>query len=192
MKHLPIIPRGRAPHPQPRIAHTEPRPGPVKRPTRGSEQLVDRVSPGTAMHETPDIPAATAEPQRLHDPDADRSERTYAMWIHLGALISWVLAAASQGIGFWIPTLVVGVMWTVRKKDSPFIDDHGREALNFQISLVLMTILAVVVGILLCGVGVVITVPAVFVLGLVGAIMGATAASKGQYFRYPATFRFFN
>ena len=148
------------------------------------------------MHETPDIPAAVPEPQRLHDPDADRSERTYAMWIHLGALISWVLAAASQGIGFWIPILVVGVMWTVRKKDSPFIDDHGREALNFQISLVLMVILAFVAGLLLCGVGLVITMPLAAVLvaglGVVGTIMGAVAASKGQYFRYPATFRFFN
>ena len=144
------------------------------------------------MHETHDNPAAAAEPQRLHDPHAERPERTYAMWIHLGALISWVLAAGSQGIGFWIPILVVVVMWTVRKKDSPFIDDHGREALNFQISMVLMGILAVVVGLLLCGVGVVITVPAVVVLGVVGTIMGAVAASKGQYFRYPATFRFFN
>lgn len=143
------------------------------------------------MHETPDIPAATAEPHPLYDPNAERWERTYAMWTHLGAMIAWLLAIASTGIGFWIPIAFAAIMWTVRKSESPFVDDHGREALNFQISLVLMGILAVVLGVLTC-VGWIVTVPAVFVLGMIGAIMGATAASKGQYFRYPATFRFFN
>jgi uncharacterized protein len=81
-------------------------------------------------------------------------------------------------------------MWIARKQDSPFIDDHGREALNFQISLILMGLLAVVVGIALCGVGLVITIPAVALLGIIGTVMGAVAASKGEYFRYPATFRF--
>ncbi len=142
-------------------------------------------------HNNPNEHTSPADPFQPHfDSDASRSERTYAMWIHLGALIGWVVAGASQGIGAWLPIVVAGVMWTARKKDSPFIDDHGREALNFQISMILMFLLALVVGLMMCLVGVAVTLPAVMVLAVAGSIMGAVAASKGQYFRYPATFRF--
>lgn len=147
---------------------------------------VDSTPPtDSAFHAGPDAPF---EPH--FDAESAPSERTYAMWIHLASLLAWVLAAASQGIGFWVPILVAGVMWSARRRDSPFIDDHGREALNFQISLILMSFIAVFVGMMLCFVGLAVTVPAVAVLGIVGSILGAVAASRGQYFRYPATIRF--
>jgi uncharacterized Tic20 family protein len=77
-------------------------------------------------------------------------------------------------------------MWLIKKDTSPFLDDHGRESVNFQISLLIYMILGGVLT--LCGVGFIIMV-AVPVLGLVGSIMAAVAANRGEYFRYPATIR---
>ncbi len=96
---------------------------------------------------------------------------------------------ASEGIAFFVPGLVAAVLWLVRRGDSPFIDDHGREAVNFQISLAILFVVAIVGGVLLCGVGWVFTVPLWFVLAFVGMVMGVLAARDARYFRYPACIR---
>lgn len=124
------------------------------------------------------------------DPDLEPWENRYAMWIHLGPLIAGGLFIATEGIAFFMPTVVALVLWLVRRGDSPFIDDHGREAVNFQISLIVLWFVALIVGVLMCGLGVLITFPLWLVLALAGMIRGAVAASKGQYFRYPACIRF--
>ncbi len=127
---------------------------------------------------------------RHHEADVTPGDRTYAMWTHVGPLIAFGLTVVTSGVSFFVPALVALCLWLARRHDSVFLDDHGREALNFQISLVLLGVVAAVVGLLLCGVGILVTVPAVAVLGVVGGIMGATAAHRGEYFRYPACIRF--
>ena len=115
--------------------------------------------------------------RRAVDPDATPDQRTYAMFTHL-SLLAWHFGLIV------IPALV---MWLVKRHESPFLDDHGKEALNFQISLVIYG----VVGLLLipaCGIGVVVW-GAAYILGLVGMILGAVAANRGEYFRYPACIR---
>lgn len=116
--------------------------------------------------------------QRLVDPAAQEWERTYALFIHLSLLAFHVA----------MPVIPALVMWLIKRDRSPFIDDHGREAINFQISLVIYYFVG---GALLvaCGIGFVM-LAATYVLGLVGMIMAAVAANRGQYFRYPATIRF--
>ena len=44
-------------------------------------------------------------------------------------------------------------------------------------------------GVLLCGVGVLVTMPGWVVLGIVGAAFAASAANRGRYFRYPVCVR---
>jgi uncharacterized Tic20 family protein len=120
------------------------------------------------------------DPARVKDAQAQEWERTYAMFNHLSLLTVHAL----------LPVIPALVMWLIKRDRSPFIDDHGREAVNFQISLVLYALLGVpVVALLTCGVGAVLWV-AVWALGIVGMILGAIAAHKGEYFRYPACIRF--
>ncbi|MDX2130780.1 MAG: DUF4870 domain-containing protein [Planctomycetota bacterium] len=114
----------------------------------------------------------------LYDPHASSDERTYATLTHLSLLTSL----------FFVPVLVGLVMWLARRNQSPFIDDHGKESLNFQISLVIYMIGAFALAALTC-VGIVL-VPVVYVLGLVGMVLAAQAASNGKYYRYPACIRF--
>ena len=122
--------------------------------------------------------------------DASPDDRTYATLLHLSLIAHMVLP--------YIAIILPIVMWNMKKKESGYIDDHGREALNFQISLliysIVLPIIAIPIGLLLLGVGIFATVPiaAIFpyVLGLVGLIMGAMAANRGEMYRYPMTIRF--
>jgi uncharacterized Tic20 family protein len=106
--------------------------------------------------------------------DVDSGDRAYALFYHLAFLI------------LPIPVLPQLVMWLIRKDDSPFLDDHGKEAVNFQISLLLI---AAISGILvIIGVGLVVLLLLPW-FGIVCSILGAVAAGRGEYFRYPMTIR---
>lgn len=104
-------------------------------------------------------------------------ERHYSLAMHL-TLLAWHLA---------IPVIPVLVMWLIKRDESAFVRDHGREALNFQISLLIYGLIGVVLMPLL-GLGVLVIIAA-YVLAIVGMILGAVAASKGRYYRYPACLR---
>lgn len=116
---------------------------------------------------------------RLHDPLAVEGERTYAMFMHL------MLIVAHMGVPI-APTLI---MWAIKKDKSPFIDDHGREALNFQISLIIYWVGILLLGLVTCGLAWVLYVP-FYVLAVAGMVLAAIAANKGDYYRYPMTIRF--
>lgn len=125
---------------------------------------------------------STNAQSRIVDHDATPSERQFAMWMHL-ALLGNLVAP-------FVILIAPLAMWLTRKEDSPFLDDHGREAVNFQISLYIYTLaLTPLLAFLTCGVGFLL-LPAVYVLGVIGMIMAAKAAGRGEYFRYPMTIRF--
>ena len=125
---------------------------------------------------TPD----TTPTGRMVDPHAEEWERTYAMFTHLSLLTVHML----------VPVIPAVALWLIKRDKSPFVDDHGREAINFQISLVLYTLIAWPLATLLtCGIGAVLIIP-IYALGIIGMVVAAVAAHKGEYYRYPATIRF--
>lgn len=114
----------------------------------------------------------------LHDPHAAEWERTWAVFTHLTAFILPV---------FWIPVIPALIMWRMRRLESPFIDDHGREVVNFNITMGIYAVIAVLL-IPTCVGG--FFAVALYVFGYIAAIMGALSAGKGRYFRYPMCMRF--
>lgn len=105
----------------------------------------------------------------------DSGRRVYALFNHL----VFVLAP--------IPLVPQLIMWLIKKDESEFLDDHGKEAVNFQITLF---IFAAVSGLL-----VIVGIGLVFLMllpwyGIICTIFAAVAAGKGEYFRYPMTIRF--
>jgi hypothetical protein len=79
------------------------------------------------------------------------------------------------------------IIWLIKKDQSPFVDDQGKEALNFQLTLLIAWVIAgvstaICIGFLL--------VPAVLVVAIIFGIMGAMAANKGEAYRYPVNIRF--
>ena len=135
-------------------------------------------------------PQPVVEPSgRLRERDLAAGYRQYAMWTHLAPLLGSLIMVVSSGAAFLLPIIVALVMWLARKGDARFLDDHGREATNFQISLLLLFIICIPIGILTCGLGWIVGAIGIFVLSVVGGIFAAVAASKGEYYRYPMCIR---
>lgn len=118
----------------------------------------------------------------------DANSRNLAMACHLLAFAGYVVP-----FGHIIGPLV---LWLMKRERDPFVDHHGKEALNFQIS---MTIFAVAAGLIfatsvltlrelgfLLGFSL---VGAVMIFDLVFTVIAATKASSGIAYRYPLSLR---
>jgi uncharacterized Tic20 family protein len=110
-----------------------------------------------------------------------RSERQWAMGCHLIALCGYVIPLPAANL------LGPLVLWLLKREDGAFIDEQGKESLNFQISLFLY--LMVCGFLFVIGIGMLLIFP-VIIFGFVCVIVGAVKASEGTAFRYPACIRF--
>jgi uncharacterized protein len=132
-------------------------------------------------------PAAYA-PNSPYDPThpsgLSSSVRTWGTLTHLSAFVGAAVALAFVG-----PL----VMWLIKREEHPFLDHHGKEALNFNLSMLLYAVVGVVISILTLGFGLIVAIPlgiALFVTWVVAPIIGAVKASNGEGYRYPVTIRF--
>ncbi len=143
------------------------------------------------------------------------------MWCHLSSL-AWLPSILLGLIGIFLPIPLLNIVgplivWLTKKEQHPFIDAHGKESLNFQISCTIYWVIAAIVLIFLaaitCGVGlsnsssssssqlltqiwvVLGVVGGVFalivgILQLVLIVFAAIKAKKGEFYHYPFTLRF--
>jgi len=89
-------------------------------------------------------------------------------------------------------TCVLGplIIWLIKKEESPFIEDQGKEALNFQISVLIgYVVLLVLTQIPFVGCVAFLCYFALAIGSLILAIIGGLAANKGQAYRYPFALR---
>jgi uncharacterized Tic20 family protein len=86
--------------------------------------------------------------------------------------------------GHLLPPLIV---WLAKRADSPEIDAHGKESLNFQISMFIYNIVAAVFCIVLIGF---VFLAVLWVLNAIFVIIASINASEGKFYRYPMTIRF--
>ena len=111
--------------------------------------------------------------------ETTKTERTWAMACHLGALAVFL----SLPLGNLIVPLVI---WLVKKDEFPLVDDQGKESLNFQITVTIAAIPIVLLCFVLVG------IPLLIALGiytLVYVIIAAVKANEGARYRYPVTLR---
>lgn len=116
-------------------------------------------------------------------PIPNSEQQTWRVLAHASALIQFV------GIPSFVGPLVV---WLVRRDDA-VIEPHAREALNFQLSLLIYFVALTVVGIILIITIIgLLLIPFLIVAGLVlvvaevvFAILASLAASRGEFYRYP-------
>jgi uncharacterized Tic20 family protein len=80
------------------------------------------------------------------------------------------------------------VIFLVMKDRGHFIRSQALEALNFQITLAIASVVLLIIGVLTFGIGF-IALFAVAVAALVFMIMAAIAANRGEEYRYPFTLR---
>lgn len=106
-------------------------------------------------------------------------ERNWAVLCHLSALLGVVV----WGLGIVLGPLIV---WLIKKDTMSFVDDQGKEALNFQITVLLAGIVCSALVFVLIG------IPLLAVLGIVDLvfiIIAAIKASEGVSYRYPVSLR---
>jgi len=114
----------------------------------------------------------------------DNSEKQFALFVHLSALL-----------GFFIPfgnIIAPLVMWQIKKNESAFIDDQGKEAVNFNLTLLLVGLALVLLTLITFGLGALLTVPlglALCVAWLIFAILAGIKANEGIAYRYPYILR---
>ena len=101
--------------------------------------------------------------------------RTWCVLCHASALLGLFF----HFIGHLLGPLIV---WLVKRADSPEIDAHGKESLNFQLSMLIYDAIAVVLCFVLIGIPILILL---WVLNTIFVIIASIQASEGKLYRYP-------
>jgi len=112
-------------------------------------------------------------------PSTSSDIRTWCVLCHAAAL----LGLFSYFLGHLLGPLIV---WLVKRGDSLEVDAHGKESLNFQISMLIYDAIAAILCIVLIGIPILI---ALWVLNTVLVIIASIQASEGKLYRYPITIR---
>ncbi len=109
----------------------------------------------------------------------DKDARLWGMFCHLTAFSGYVIPFGS----------VFGplIIWLIKKDEMPFVDDQGKESLNFQLTMLIAVIISailmfVVIGFLLLGV--------LIIFQIIVVIIASIKANEGVRYRYPYTIRF--
>jgi uncharacterized protein len=112
-------------------------------------------------------------------PELTKEARNWAMFCHLAGLLGLRLPIVGHLVGI-VGTLVI---WQLKRDDHPFIDDQGKEAVNFQISMLIYSVIlfCTIIGIALLFV--------LWIAEVVLIIIAAIKAGEGEAYRYPLTLR---
>ena len=116
--------------------------------------------------------------EAVQAPQASKEEQNWAMACHLVALAGFIIP-----FGNVLGPLIV---WLIKKDTMPLVDQHGKEALNFQITLFIGYLASFVLMLVLIGF---LTFFVVWIGGLVFMIMATMAANRGEWYRYPINLR---
>lgn len=131
----------------------------------------------------------------------DQNVRTWSMLCHLSALIGL----------FWWPGIVLGplIVWQIKKNELPEIDPHGKEALNFQLTFVIIYFIARIVLASIAGLafgnglfwgspfaffgggfGLLSVLPIINLIAIVLAVVAGIKANNGEPYKYPFSIKF--
>lgn len=123
----------------------------------------------------------------LIEPNSGNNQNNLAAGCHLLGFLIFVIPGIGQILG---PL----ALWALKREGHPFVDEHGKEALNFQISFTLWyligsALIAVLFWTLVVPVVVGLALVVLSAIWIVTMILAASYACHGQSFRYPLTWR---
>lgn len=114
--------------------------------------------------------------------ELSKDARKWAMFCHLAGLAG--LLPMTPVFGSVIAPLII---WQIKKDEFEFVDEQGKEALNFQISILIYAIAA---GLLCFACIGFFLLPAVYIFDLIFLLIAAVKANNGERYRYPLSIRF--
>ena len=117
--------------------------------------------------------------------EVSKDARMWAMFCHLAGLAGYLIPL----VGNIVAPLII---WQIKKDELPFVDEQGKEAVNFQISMSLYALIGIVLCAVTCIGAVLIPVVGIVVgiFDMVFLLIAAVKANNGQHYRYPLTIRF--
>jgi uncharacterized Tic20 family protein len=128
--------------------------------------------------------SSAPQPVPAAQPTVQQS-RQWAMFAHLSALAGLVI-----GLNFLGPLII----YLVKKNEDPYVAQHAREALNFNLSVFLYLLVggisAVILTLVLIGILLFPVLFAIAIAWIVLTIMAGIKANGGELYRYPLTIRF--
>jgi len=107
-----------------------------------------------------------------------KDERMWGMLCHLTVFSGFIIP-----FGHILAPLVI---WLIKKDEMPFVDDQGKESLNFQITMTIGFILCVILMLVFIGV---ILVWLLIIFDIVVLIIASIKANDGVHYRYPWAIR---
>lgn len=110
----------------------------------------------------------------------EKQERLWATFCHLGGLGAFIIPCIGNII---IPLII----WLIKKDESSLVDDQGKEAVNFQISMTIYGFIAAII--IFIGIGILLVL-GVVIVDIVFMIIAAIKANNGEKYRYPLAIRF--
>jgi len=118
------------------------------------------------------------QPQVAPPAAGSSDERMWAMFAHLSALAGFIIPFGS----------ILGplIIWQIKKNEYPLVDDQGKEALNFQITMAIAFVACCVLMLILIGF---LLAAIVGLVDIIYTIIAAIAANNGQAYRYPFNLR---
>ena len=103
-----------------------------------------------------------------------KDERTWAMLCHFSAFTGLIFP-----LGNFLAPLII---WLIKKEEFPFVEDQGKEVLNFQISMTIYLIISGILCIILIGIPIVI---GLIIFSFIITIIATISANDGKSYRYP-------
>jgi uncharacterized Tic20 family protein len=113
------------------------------------------------------------------------ADRNWAVGAHLGAALAWL-------VGSWLLNVLIPLVVMLVQSDRPFAREQAKEALNFQISLLIYFTVGLIASFMTLGIGLLVFIPVALLGAVVSVILGIVAAittSRGEHYRYPLTIR---
>ncbi|WP_159451407.1 DUF4870 domain-containing protein [Demequina sp. NBRC 110054] len=163
----------------PAQASTAPAEGAVPPPASGSTPQGGAYAQGTVPPYQGQQPAQQPyAPQRMLESEA----RNWSMLIHI---IAAAAALLSAGTVSWLVPLII---WLIFRERSALIDHHGKQALNLQLTLLVVLIGGVLIGFVTLFIGFIVTGPLMVAYGIYAIVISFVAgvkANNGEYYRIP-------
>jgi len=140
----------------------------------------------TETNQTPQTEQVQVEaaPPSPGSKEINKDARMWAMFCHLAGLVGLLVPI----VGSIVAPLII---WQIKKNDFPFVDQQGKEAVNFQISMSMYLLISAILWVPLSFVCIGIFIPvAIGIVDLVFLLIAAVKANDGFHYRYPLTIRF--
>ncbi len=140
----------------------------------GSTATIAQASPFPATQQT--YPLTNSPSVNTGIP---KEERNWAMFCHLSAMLVYIFPYAH--------IIAPLVLWLMKRDTSPFVNDQGKEALNYNLSIMIYMTVAAIFSCFYIGIPFLVGLA---LFDLIIMIVAAIRASNGEYYRYPITIRF--